>query len=381
MTKNNNPFWIHTSFTIIMSSALLQQRGLWKGAARKWDFVCKQALCRRNGSTKTSALSLTHKKRKGQKITMVTAYDYPSAVHVTRAEMDIILVGDSVGMVELGYDTTQPMTMDDMIHHCGSVRRGVDSVIRSGQQQGRIPLLVGDMPLGSYEYRDTDIALKNAYRFIKESGIDAVKLEGGSARRAHTAHQIVESGVAVMGHIGLLPQAISVTGGFRAVGRTASRARQLVDEALRLQDAGVFALVLECMPANVAHEITNSLEIPTIGIGAGGYTTGQVLVYHDMLGMLSHPHHEAFMPKFCKQYASVGLHIQQGLQDYKNDVESGAFPGEKYAPYTMKEEEKKQFEEMLEKDAEDRLRRHDAAADKYMQTDEYEKLDLYGKSK
>ena len=211
--------------------------------------------------------------------------------------------------------------------------------------------------------------------------MDSVKLEGGSARRAHTAHQIVESGVAVMGHIGLLPQAISVTGGFRAVGRTASRARQLVDEALRLQDAGIFALVLECMPVNVAHEITNSLEIPTIGIGAGGYTTGQVLVYHDMLGMLSHPHHEAFMPKFCKQYASVGLHIQQGLQDYKNDVESGAFPGEKYAPYTMKEEEKKQFEEMLEKDAEDRLRRHDAAADKYMQTDEYEKLDLYGKSK
>eukprot|EP00527_Entomoneis_sp_CCMP2396_P007969 CAMPEP_0198151432 /NCGR_PEP_ID=MMETSP1443-20131203/55545_1 /TAXON_ID=186043 /ORGANISM="Entomoneis sp., Strain CCMP2396" /LENGTH=313 /DNA_ID=CAMNT_0043817083 /DNA_START=394 /DNA_END=1335 /DNA_ORIENTATION=- len=311
---------------------------------------------------------------------MVTAYDYPSSIHVSRAGMDIILVGDSVGMVELGYDTTQPMTMDAMIHHCASVHRGVDFVTRSGTAN-KIPLLVGDMPLGSYEYRDTDVALRNAYRFIKESGMDAVKLEGGSARRANTAHEIVESGVAVMGHIGLLPQAISVSGGFRAVGRTATRARQLVDEALRLQDAGIFALVLECMPANVAKEITESLEIPTIGIGAGGHTSGQVLVFHDMLGMLSHPHHDAFMPKFCKQYASVGHNIQDGLQTFKHDVEGGVFPGEEFAPYLMKDDEKKLFDEMLQNDSEERIRRHDAAADKYVQTDEYEKLDLYGKGK
>eukprot|EP00522_Entomoneis_paludosa_P016355 CAMPEP_0172444978 /NCGR_PEP_ID=MMETSP1065-20121228/4976_1 /TAXON_ID=265537 /ORGANISM="Amphiprora paludosa, Strain CCMP125" /LENGTH=312 /DNA_ID=CAMNT_0013195755 /DNA_START=21 /DNA_END=959 /DNA_ORIENTATION=- len=310
---------------------------------------------------------------------MVTAYDFPSSVHVTRAGMDIILVGDSVGMVELGYDTTQQMTMEAMVHHCGAVRRGVDFADKNATDgAGRIPLLVGDMPLGSYEYRDTDVALKNAYRFIKEAGMDAVKIEGGSARRAHTAHQIVESGVAVMGHIGLLPQAISVTGGFRAVGRTATRARQLVDEALRLQDAGIFALVLECMPPNVAKEITDCLEIPTIGIGAGNQTSGQVLVFHDMLGMLSHPHHEAFMPKFCKKYASVGHSIQDGLQNFRKDVENGVFPGEEYAPYVMKEEEKKQFEELLEKDTADRMRRHDEAADKYVQTDEYEKLNLYG---
>ena len=204
-------------------------------------------------------------------------------------------------------------------------------------------------------------------------------LQGGSARRARTAHQLVESGVAVMGHIGLLPQAISVTGGFRAVGRTACRARALVDDALRLQDAGVFALVLECMPPNVAHEITDSLEIPTIGIGSGKHTSGQVLVFHDMLGMLSHPHHEAFVPKFCKKYASVGHNIQDGLKAYKQDVEEGVFPGDEYSPYVMKEDEKAVFDDLLAADKEDRIRRHDKAAEKYVQTDEYEKLHLYGK--
>ena len=203
-------------------------------------------------------------------------------------------------------------------------------------------------------------------------------MKGGSARRAHTAHQIVESGVAVMGHIGLLPQAISVTGGFRAVGRTASRARALVDDALRLQDAGVFAIVLECMPPNVAKEITDSLEIPTIGIGAGQHTSGQVLVYHDMLGMLSHPHHEAFVPKFCKRYASVGLAIQEGLKSFKDDVENGTFPSDEFSPYVMKDDEKVIFDELLATDSEERVRRHDKAAEKYVQTDEYEKLHLYG---
>ncbi|KAL7557385.1 hypothetical protein ACA910_000015 [Epithemia clementina (nom. ined.)] len=330
--------------------------------------------------TKVSALSLTSRKRHNKKFTMVTAYDYPSAVHVTRAGMDIILVGDSVGMVELGHDTTQPVTMETMLHHCGSVKRGVDMALKGADSKSnlRIPLLVADMPLGSYEYRDTDIALRNAYRFIKETGMDAVKIEGGSARRAHTAHQIVESGVAVMGHIGLLPQAISVTGGFRAVGRTAARARTLLDDAMRLQDAGVFAMVLECMPQVVAQAITESLEIPTIGIGAGQYTSGQVLVFHDMLGMLSHPHHEAFVPKFCKRYASVGHSIQEGLQSFKQDVEQGIFPGEEYAPYDMKDDEKAEFDNLLAADSDDRRHRHDKAAERYTQTDEYEKLHLYG---
>jgi 3-methyl-2-oxobutanoate hydroxymethyltransferase len=181
-----------------------------------------------------------------------------------------------------------------------------------------------------------------------------------------------------MGHVGLTPQAISVIGGFRAQGRTAVRARALLDEALRLQDAGVFSIVLECVPANVAKAITGTLEIPTIGIGAGGETSGQVLVFHDMLGMLSHPHHEQFVPKFCKRYAHIGHTIQEGLQDFKKDVESGVFPANDYSPYVMADDEKQAFDDLLAKDAEERRRKHHEAAEKYTQTDEYEKLSLYG---
>ncbi|CAB9496096.1 3-methyl-2-oxobutanoate hydroxymethyltransferase [Seminavis robusta] len=324
-------------------------------------------------ATKVSALSLASKKRKGRKISMVTAYDYPSAVHCARAEIDIILVGDSVAMVELGYDTTQPVTVDQMIHHCQSVKRGVEQ-----SNANTTPLLVGDMPFGSYEFEDTDVALRNAYKFVKEAGVDAVKMEGGSPARARTAKMVVDGGVAVMGHIGLTPQAISVIGGFRAQGRTASRARALLDDAMRLQDAGAFSVVLECVPANVAEAITETLEIPTIGIGAGGYTSGQVLVYHDMLGMLSHPHHEQFMPKFCKQYAEVGHAIQSGLQEFKADVESGTFPSDKYSPYVMTEKERMAFDALLKQDEDERKRKHDEAAVKMTAADEYEQLSLYG---
>jgi len=184
--------------------------------------------------------------------------------------------------------------------------------------------------------------------------------------------------VAVMGHIGLTPQAISVIGGFRAQGRTAARARLLLDEALRLQDAGAFAIVLECLPANVAAAITETLEIPTIGIGAGGGTSGQVLVFHDMLGMMSHPHHEQFVPKFCKKYAEIGHTIQKGLEEFKTDVESGVFPGEEYAPYRMSQEETQMFDELLATDAEERELKHEEAAKKLTQADEYEHLKLYG---
>jgi 3-methyl-2-oxobutanoate hydroxymethyltransferase len=372
---------------------------------------------------KVSAISLTSKKRQGKKITMVTAYDYPSAVHVARAGIDIILIGDSVAMVELGYENTQPMTMEQMLHHCSTVKRGVDYCCTGANSTNVVkhigtPLLVGDMPFGTYEFENTDIALQNAYRFVKEAGMDAVKLEvrllslqsrrnfwslvllthfcclaiddtsfrvyskkGGSPSRARTARKIVDGGVAVMGHVGLTPQAISVIGGFRAQGRTAIRARALLDEAMRLQDAGAFAVVLECVPTNVAAAITESLEIPTIGIGAGGETSGQVLVFHDMLGMLSHPHHEQFVPKFCKRYAQVGHIIQDGLKEFKKDVESGAFPGHDFAPYVMAVDEKEAFDLLLAKDAEERQRKHDAAAEKYVQTDEYEKLHLYGTDK
>lgn len=320
---------------------------------------------------------------------MVTAYDFPSAVHVARAGMDLILVGDSLAMVELGHDTTQPVTLDQMLHHCQAVKRGVQQLQNSSSSSnnansssGSIPMLIGDMPFGTYEYRDTDIALKHAYRFIKEAGMDAVKLEGGSVARARTVQHLVEGGIAVMGHVGLTPQAISVLGGFRAQGRTASRARQLLDDALRLQDAGAFCIVLECVPSNVADLITKSLEVPTIGIGAGNRTTGQVLVYHDMLGMLSHPHHEQFVPRFCKKYASVGHAIQEGLQEFKMDVEGGRFPGdsEEFSPYKMTSGEQHILDELLSKDNEERQQKHKQAAVKIAAADEYEQLSLYGGS-
>ncbi len=177
--------------------------------------------------------------------------------------------------------------------------------------------------------------------------------------------------VAVLGHVGLTPQAINVLGGFRAQGRKAAQARTLLDEALRLQDAGAFAVVLECIPANVASTITRELEIPTIGIGAGGGTSGQVLVFHDLLGMLSHPHHEEFCPKFCKKYASVGIHINDGLAQFKKEVEEGVFPGNDYSPYTMSEDEEAIFHELITKDE-----ANDGLISEI--SDESDQLNLYG---
>ena len=216
---------------------------------------------RRKERMKTTSLSLSSKRRRKKPITMVTAYTTPSALHVDRAEIDVLLVGDSLAMVELGMNTTQDIGMEEMIHHCKAVSRGA-----------KYCMLVGDMPFGSYEVSDEE-ALKNAYRFIKEGGMDCVKLEGC---RPDTVKKIVGGGVAVMGHIGLTPQAISVIGGFRAQGRTAVKARELVDQALALQDAGCFAIVLECVPGPVAEAITNALTVPTIGIGAGSGCSGQV---------------------------------------------------------------------------------------------------------
>eukprot|EP00511_Aplanochytrium_stocchinoi_P009392 CAMPEP_0204864462 /NCGR_PEP_ID=MMETSP1348-20121228/4079_1 /ASSEMBLY_ACC=CAM_ASM_000700 /TAXON_ID=215587 /ORGANISM="Aplanochytrium stocchinoi, Strain GSBS06" /LENGTH=289 /DNA_ID=CAMNT_0052015107 /DNA_START=361 /DNA_END=1230 /DNA_ORIENTATION=+ len=262
---------------------------------------------------------------------MVTAYDYPSAVHVDKAGIDILLVGDSVGMVELGYDTTLPVTMDEMIHHCKAVTRGC-----------RRPLIVSDLPFGSFEASPVQ-AIQNASRILKEGGgVDAVKVEGGRAR-AETIGKIVESGIAVMGHIGLTPQSYSVLGGFRAQGRSTQEALNLIDDAIALEKAGCFGMVIECVPAVVAKAVTEAVSIPTIGIGSGPYTDGQVLVYHDMLGMMQHHHHAEFTPKFCKQYATVGHLIQQGLADYKADVENQSFPSEHYSPYQISKEDEEEF--------------------------------------
>jgi len=279
--------------------------------------------------------ALQRKFAKGQPISMVTAYDYPSALHADMAGMDIILVGDSAGMVVQGYDTTLPVTLEEMLMHCRSVARGAQR-----------PLLVGDMPFGSYEEGPSQ-AVRSAVRFMKEGAMDAVKLEGGTPARAELAKHIADAGIAVMGHTGLTPQAISVFGGFRGVGTTAREAESVFDQALALEDAGCFSVVLECVPAKLAAAISKALGIPTIGIGAGPHTGGQVLVYHDLLGIMAHPHHAKVTPSFVKRYGSFGQEIAESLRRYKEDVESRAFPSEEFSPYSMPKEHRRALESTL----------------------------------
>ena len=259
-------------------------------------------------------------------ITMVTAYTYPSAVHVDNAGIDILLVGDSLGMVELGYETTLPVTLDEMLHHAKAVSRGADT-----------PLLIADLPFGSYEGGEGQ-AHATAVRFLKEAGMDAVKVEGGRTLAPTIAH-LVASGIAVMGHIGLTPQHISTLGGFRAQGKTNASALSLLHDALALQEAGVFAIVVECTPAIIPALLSSHLSIPLIGIGAGPHTQGQVLVYHDLLGFFQHAHHAKVTPGFVKRYGRVGEEIQRGLEDYAREVREGIFPGMEFSPYKMGKEE------------------------------------------
>eukprot|EP00924_Labyrinthula_sp_SR-Ha-C_P000104 augustus_masked-scaffold_39-processed-gene-1.8-mRNA-1 protein AED:0.28 eAED:0.28 QI:0/-1/0/1/-1/1/1/0/311 len=277
--------------------------------------------------------TLQDKKHKNIPITMVTAYDYPSAVHVDKAGIDVLLVGDSLGMVELGFDTTLPVSMDMMVHHCQAVVRGC-----------RRPLLVADLPFGSFEASEAE-AIRNSSILLKEGGMDAVKIEGGK-KRAHLLSAVVDSGVAVMGHIGLTPQAVSGLGGFKAQGKTAEAAERLIEDALALEDAGVFGIVLECVPEIVGTELSKVATVPIIGIGSGKGTDGQVLVYHDLLGMMQHYHHAEFTPSFSKQYASVGYEIQNGLAKYKEEVENRIFPGEGFAPYKINKTETEKFVEV-----------------------------------
>lgn len=326
--------------------------------------VLKRALA---SASKTTALHLLRMKRQGTPIVMATAYDHPSAMHVERAGCDVILVGDSVGMVVLGYDTTQAVTMEDMLHHCKAVSRGASR-----------PLLVGDMPFGSYEVSSAK-AVENVHRLVKEGGMDAVKVEGATKRKLDTIEHIVDSGVAVMGHIGLTPQAVSVLGGFRAQGRTAVKARQLIQEARDLQSAGAFAIVVECVPSPVAKAITEAVQVPTIGIGCGRHTSGQVLVYHDLLGIASHPQHQQFVPRFCKQYGRLGDRINAALEEYCSDVRQGMFPSDAYSPYTMSDTELALFEELMQQDIGAIQREKEMEAQKQLRVDEYESTGLNGK--
>jgi len=254
--------------------------------------------------------------REKKKITMVTAFSYPSAVHVNKAEIDVVLVGDSLAMVELGHRTTQPVTMDQMLSHCQAVARGATR-----------PFLIGDMPFGSYESSNVE-AYRNAIRFLKEAGMDCVKLEGGK-ERVHTIRHLVDGGVAVMGHIGLTPQRVSVLGGYRAHGRTNEQAQELISTAKELENAGVFSLVIECVPSEVGQAITEAIKIPTIGVGAGPYCSGQALVYHDLLGVSQ----GGSVASFCKTFVSVGDVVQKGLLAFRDEVRSGEFPSTTYSPY------------------------------------------------
>ncbi|KAL6990983.1 3-methyl-2-oxobutanoate hydroxymethyltransferase 1, mitochondrial [Sarracenia purpurea var. burkii] len=276
-----------------------------------------------NPDQRVTLTNLKQKHRKGEPITMVTAYDYPSAVHLDTAGIDVCLVGDSASMVVHGHDTTLPITLDEMLVHCRAVARGA-----------KRPLLVGDLPFGTYE-STTGQAVDTAVRVLKEGGMDAIKLEGGSPSRITAAKAIVEAGIAVMGHVGLTPQAISVLGGFRPQGKNVAGAVKVVETAVALQEAGCFSVVLECVPAPVAAAVTSALRIPTIGIGAGPFCSGQVLVYHDLLGMMQHPHHAKVTPKFCKQYARVGDSINKALSEYKEEVTNGLFPGPVHTPYKI----------------------------------------------
>ena len=269
--------------------------------------------------SKVTILDLQAKKDKGQPITMVTAYDYPTGVMADRARIDIVLVGDSLAMVVLGHENTVAVTMEEMLHHCRAVARGA-----------KYPLLVGDMPFMSYHLSPAQ-AVENAGRFLKEGYIDVVKLEGGQ-ERAQVVTAIVDAGIPVMGHIGLTPQTISKLGGFRTQGRTVEAALRLIDDALALEEAGCFSLLIEAIPDRVATLITKKLKIPTIGIGAGADTDAQVLVLHDMLGMF-----DRFTPKFVKKYADFFEIGTKALQQYVQDVEQKVFPGSEHV-FTMKDD-------------------------------------------
>jgi 3-methyl-2-oxobutanoate hydroxymethyltransferase len=264
-------------------------------------------------------------KRRGEKIVMVTAYDAPSGRLADAAGVDLILVGDSSGMVMHGRESTVAVSLDEIVFMTQWVTRGA-----------KRPLVIADMPFGSYE-ASNEQAVANAVRLVKEGGADAVKLERGGTS-IDRARAIADAGIPVMGHVGLTPQTATVLGGFKAQGRTADRAQQLVDDALALQEAGCFAVVLEAVPAPVARAVTKALAVPTIGIGAGGDTDGQVLVWHDMLG-----YYEGHSPRFVKRYADLGDVITEALGRYAEDVRSGVFPEEQHT-YAMPDEERAAFE-------------------------------------
>jgi 3-methyl-2-oxobutanoate hydroxymethyltransferase len=282
--------------------------------------------------TPVTVPNLAEMKRAGEPIVMVTAYDYPSATVAERAGVDVVLVGDTAAMVVLGYDATTPVGMDEMVTMAAAVRRGL-----------KTPLLVGDMPFGSYE-RSNEHAIDNAQRFVREAGCAAVKLERGGAS-VERARAIIRSGIPVMGHVGLTPQTVNALGGFKTQGKTAASAARVAEEALALQAAGCFAIVFEAVPAQVAAALVPKLDAPVIGIGAGPATDGQVLVFHDLLGIT-----QGHIPKFVKRYAEVGEAMVGGVTAFADDVRSRRFPEPEHT-YSVEPNELAEFERWLEQDS------------------------------
>jgi 3-methyl-2-oxobutanoate hydroxymethyltransferase len=269
---------------------------------------------------KVTTLTFRQKKERGEPITMLTAYDYPTALAMDKAGIDAILVGDSLAMVVLGYENTLPVTMDEMLHHARAVARGAQSA-----------LLIGDMPFMSYQV-SVEEAVRNAGRFLQSAGMDAVKLEGGR-ERADAVHAIVNTGIPVMGHLGLTPQSVNQLGGFRAQGKTAFAAKQLFEDAKILEQAGAFSLVLEAVPARLAEYISKHVSIPTIGIGAGVGCDGQVLVTHDLLGLF-----DRFTPKFVKKYSDLHAEMNKAFTEYIDDIETKRFPSKEHSVEMTDEE-------------------------------------------
>ncbi len=272
-----------------------------------------------NKKSTVSITSLRRKKEAGEPIVALTAYDYPVAKIVDAAGVDLILVGDSLGMVVLGYPTTIPVTMDEMIHHTRAVTRAVKRA-----------MVVGDMPYGSFHLSEEQ-SVANALRFIKDAGVGAVKIEGASTRRLRLIEAMVEAEIPVMGHVGLTPQSIRHLGRFKVAGKTEAEAELILQSAKQLEQVGVFAVILECIPMELAREVTSRLTVPTIGIGAGPHCDGQILVFHDLVGF-----NNGYLPKFVKKYADLQTVLSEAVGVYADDVRTRRFPEDVHSYHLKK---------------------------------------------
>ncbi len=284
---------------------------------------------------KISKITIPHlytKKQRGEKIAAITAYDFPTARIVDEAGIDVILVGDSLGMVVLGYENTIPVTMEEMIHHTKAVARAAQR-----------PLIVGDMPYFSF-HMSVDETVRNASRFLKEAGAQAVKIEGAAKKRLKLVETLIDAEIPVMGHVGLTPQSIYHLGQFKVKGKGVSEAKQIIKDAKNLEKAGVFSIVLECIPLELAREITSITTIPTIGIGAGPYCDGQILVFHDLVGYAN-----GYLPKFVKRYTDIHSILNKAIKEYVEEVKEGKFPDDRHSYHIKK---KNVLEQILKEDSE-----------------------------